>query len=105
MRANQVHLEFQNLGRLDTDIAQLAHTGGDGVSQLVVLDQSVDNLARGVDLLPGIARGQDRAPVVDDFVEIGKGKIVAVEPYRVHEFECWRCGAKAFMYLSGSERR
>ena len=45
MRAQEIHLQFADLISGDSHVAELAHSGRDGVGDLVVADQRVDHRA------------------------------------------------------------
>jgi len=49
VRAHQVDLQFANLVADNAHIAELAYTGCDGIGELIVGDNLIDNGARAID--------------------------------------------------------
>src|SRR5215470_10853062 len=96
MRTNEIDLKLAILRSFNADVAQLAYASGDGVGHRVVLNDGVYYRTRGVDLLPGIAGGEDWPPRVDDLAQLRVGQLVAVDANGIHEFLPVRCAAKAF---------
>ena len=67
-------------------VAQLAHTGGDGVGNFVTCDQRVHYRSRAADRFARIGSEQHRTPLADarDLADFFEGQVVAVDVESFH---------------------
>src|SRR5579883_3461472 len=85
VRADEVDLQFADLVAGDADIAEFADTGGDGIGNLVIVDEVVDHGAGSVDAFAGVGGEQDR-PAFQCYLADGfKREIVSADVKGVQE--------------------